>query len=122
MEPNFWLSCMLIDEEAMCFQARKACVAAYSDEPGKSCPTEILEKLAAINAEGRPIWKPMHMQPIYKDNAYVTADGLYKNKDKNAIDNVGSDIFHRGLCLPSDIKMTAEDQDIVIAAIRDCFK
>ena len=122
MEPNFWLTCMLIDQEAMCFQKRRSCVAAYADEPGKSCPTEILEKLAAINAEGRPIWKPMHMQPIYLDNDFVTAEGLYKGDRKRGIDNVGSDIFHRGLCLPSDIKMTVEDQDVVIATIRACFE
>ena len=121
MEPNFWLSCLLIDEEAMCFQTRKSCAAAYTDEPGKSCPTESLEKLAEVNAEGRPIWKPMHMQPIYKDNEFVTAQGLYKNKKRDAIDNVGADVFHRGLCLPSDIKMTPEEQDAVIEVIRSCF-
>ena len=117
MEPNYWLSCLLIDEEAMCEQTRTATTASYVDEAGKACPTEILEKLAAINAEGRPIWKPMHLQPIYKDNAYVTADGLYEGGA-----DVGSDIFNRGLCLPCDIKMTAEEQDIIIAAIRECFE
>jgi len=121
MEPNFWLSCLLINEEAMCFQTRKSCAAAYTDDPGKSWPTEILEKLAKVNAEGRPIWKPMHMQPIYKENEFVTAAGLYQNKKRDAIDNVGADIFHRGVCLPSDIKMTAEEQDAVIAVIRSCF-
>ena len=117
MEPNYWLTCLLIDEDTMCQQTRTATTASYVDEPGKGCPTEILEKLAAINAEGRPIWKPMHLQPIYKDNAYVTAAGLY---DGGA--DVGSDIFNRGLCLPCDIKMTAEEQDIIIAAIRECFE
>lgn len=122
MEPNFWLSCMLINEDAMCSQERSDCKASYSNMPGKSCPTEILERLAAINVEGRPIWKPMHMQPIYKNNAYVTANGLYKNNENGAIDNsVGTDIFRRGLCLPSDIKMSPEDQDVIIAVIRACF-
>ena len=117
MVPNYWLSCLLINEEAMCEQTRTATTASYVDEAGKACPTEILEKLAAINAEGRPIWKPMHLQPIYKDNAYVTADGLYEGGA-----DVGSDIFNRGLCLPCDIKMTVEEQDIIIAAIRECFE
>lgn len=117
MEPNYWLSCMLINEEAMCEQTRTATTASYVDEPGKACPTEILEKLAAINAEGRPIWKPMHLQPIYVNNVYVTANGLYEGGA-----DVGSDIFNRGLCLPCDIKMTAEQQDIIIAAIRECFE
>ena len=64
LEPNYWLSCLLIDKEAMCRQMRGEQEALYVSEPGKSCPTEILEALAAFNAEGRPIWKPMHMQPM----------------------------------------------------------
>ena len=111
-EPNFWLSCMLIDRKAMCHQERTACEATYTTEEGKSCPTEILEKLAEMNIEGRPIWKPMHMQPIYRDNMFVAReDGM----------DVGADIFSRGLCLPSDIKMTAEEQDLVIRVVRSCF-
>ena len=113
MEPNFWLSCMLIDKEAMCQQTRTATEASYVKEAGKSCPTEILEKLAAYNVEGRPIWKPMHMQPVYAGCDYVEVkDGM----------NVGEDIFERGLCLPSDIKMTKEEQNQVIEIIRNCFK
>ena len=110
--PNFWLSCMIIDKAAMCRQERGALEATFTSEPGKSCPTEILEALAAQNIEGRPIWKPMHMQPIYRDNDFVAAvDGA----------DVGADIFERGLCLPSDIKMTAEEQDRVIEIVRSCF-
>lgn len=74
-EPNFWLSCILVNEEAMCKQVRGEKDALYVPEHGKSCPTEILEKLAEYNAEGRPIWKPMHMQPIYRMNGFVTRDG-----------------------------------------------
>ena len=110
--PNFWLSCMIIDEDAMCKQERGALTAEYVSESGKTCPTEILEALAAENIEGRPIWKPMHMQPIYADNDFVAAvDGA----------DVGADIFARGLCLPSDIKMTVEEQDRVIEIVRNCF-
>ena len=110
--PNFWLSCMLIDREAMCKQTRSATTVTYETEPGKSCPSEILDALAAINAEGRPIWKPMHMQPIYEGHSFVAREpGM----------DVSADIFERGLCLPSDIKMTLEDQDRVIAAVRKCF-
>jgi len=111
MEPNFWLSCALIDKSAMCKQTRSASEATYEKEAGKSCPTEILEALAKYNAEGRPIWKPMHMQPIFKDNAFVTAYD----------EPVNEDIFERGLCLPSDIKMTEKEQNIVIEIIRGCF-
>ena len=73
--PNFWLSCMIIDKEAMCKQVRGENEALYISEKGKSCPTEILETLAKYNAEGRPIWKPMHMQPIYRMNGFVTREG-----------------------------------------------
>ena len=113
MEPNYWLSCMLINEEAMCEQVRSDLKVSYKKVAGKTCPTEILETLEAHNAEGRPIWKPMHMQPIYKNNTFVTAS------DNDLV--VDEDIFHRGLCLPSDNKMTKEEQDRVIEIIRSCF-
>ena len=112
MEPNFWLSCMTINEDAMCPQTRGAFKADYTHENGKSCPTEILEKLERYNAEGRPIWKPMHMQPLYQEYAFVKAGE----------EDVGADIFQRGLCLPSDNKMTADEQDLVIELIRSCFE
>ena len=69
-EPNYWLSCMIIDKNAMCETARGEKKAVYNTEPGKSCPTEILEVLSAFKAEGRPIWKPMHFQPIYRNNIF----------------------------------------------------
>ncbi|MCQ2101225.1 MAG: DegT/DnrJ/EryC1/StrS family aminotransferase [Fibrobacter sp.] len=124
-EPNFWLSCMIIDKEAMCKQVRGETDALYVHEAGKSCPTEILEKIAAMNAEGRPIWKPMHMQPIYRSHAFITAQGNGRARTNayiaGSIEDVGADIFERGLCLPSDNKMTPEQQDAIIATIRDCF-
>jgi dTDP-4-amino-4,6-dideoxygalactose transaminase len=125
-EPNFWLSCLLIDESAMCKQVRSDSEAAYVKEPGKTCPTEILETLAKYNAEGRPIWKPMHMQPIFRMNPFVMADGDGRCRTNAYISDgrasdVGSDLFHRGLCLPSDNKMTPAEQDIIIEIIRSCF-
>lgn len=125
--PNFWLSCLLIDKDAMCRQVRGENEALYIPEKGKSCPTEILETLAGFNAEGRPIWKPMHMQPIYRMNGFVTANGSGRGQSNAYIDrgeatDVGADIFERGLCLPSDNKMTPEQQDIIIDLIRSCFE
>ena len=111
-EPNFWLSCLLIDQEAMCPQTLGETQAQYVSQPGKSCPTEILESLASINAEGRPLWKPMHLQPVYRNHGFVTAGET----------DVGADIFWRGLCLPSDNKMTAREQDVIITAVRSCFE
>ena len=131
-EPNYWLSCLVIDPEAMCRQVRGEQESLYISEPGKSCPMEILETLAKYNAEGRPIWKPMHMQPIFRMNGFVTREGNGRaktnayivggavGKDGKPLD-VGMDLFQRGLCLPSDNKMTAEEQDTIIQIIRSCF-
>ena len=132
-EPNFWLSCMLIKPEAMCKQVRGEQEALYISEAGKTCPTEILEVLEMYNAEGRPLWKPMHMQPIYRMNGFVTREGNGRaktnayisggtvGKDGKPLD-VGMDLFHRGLCLPSDNKMTVEEQNVVIEIIKRCFE
>ena len=124
--PNFWLSCMIIDEDAMCQQVRDDQKALYIPQSGKSCPTEILETLAKFNAEGRPIWKPMHSQPIYRSHAFVTAYGNGRGQsnayiDKGKAHDVGMDIFRRGLCLPSDNKMTVEQQKMIIELLRRCF-
>ncbi len=126
-EPNYWLSCMLIDREAMCKQVRGENQPLYIHENGKTCPTEILETLMKYNAEGRPIWKPMHMQPIYRMNGFVTVNGNGRGQsnayiDRGAATDIGADIFERGLCLPSDNKMTPEQQDIIIRIIRSCFE
>ena len=92
--PNFWLSCLTINEGA------------------NIGPAELAEKLNEANIETRPIWKPMHMQPVFKDNDFISA------YDKP----IDEDIFARGICLPSDIKMTEEEQDFVIEVIKDCFR
>lgn len=111
-EPNYWLSCLIIDKNAMCKQTRTALEYSYEKEHGKTCPSEILEVLAKHDAEGRPIWKPMHMQPIFSGNKFVS----FEDKPCN------EDIFERGLCLPSDNKMTPEEQDEVIRIIKECFE
>ena len=92
-QPNFWLSCMLIDEGCMVE------------------PLEIMQKLNENNIEARPIWKPMHMQPVFKANDFICVEESAVNED----------VFARGLCLPSDIKMTAEEQNLVIAIVRAMF-
>ena len=110
-EPIFWLSCLIIDKDAMCKHNRTDYEYSYVHETGKTCPDEIRDKLEEINVETRPIWKPMHLQPLYKDNDFIKLD-----------EDVAADIFDRGICLPSDIKMTDEEQDIVIEVIRSCFE
>ena len=125
-EPNYWLSCMIIDEDAMAPMVRGEQDYLYKHESGKSSPQEILDALAAFNAEGRPIWKPMHMQPIYRTHAFITAEGNGRGRSNAYIAgsgaDVGADIFRRGLCLPSDNKMTPEQQDTVIEIVRRCFR
>ena len=124
-EPNYWLSALIVDRDYMCPQVRDDSKALYRLEPGKSCPTEILEALSYFNAEGRPIWKPMHMQPIYRTNPFITVEGNGRGRTnayiKGSSVDVGADIFRRGLCLPSDNKMTEEQQDRIIEIIHRCF-
>lgn len=123
--PNFWLSCMIINEDAMAPMVRGEQDYLFASESGKSSPQEILDAIAAFGAEGRPIWKPMHMQPIYRTNPFVTVEGNGRGRTNAYIKgsgvDVGADIFRRGLCLPSDNKMTPEQQDRIIEIIRRCF-
>ncbi|EGL37613.1 DegT/DnrJ/EryC1/StrS family aminotransferase [Oribacterium sp. oral taxon 108] len=125
-EPNFWLSCILIDEEAMSPLVRGEQNFLYQSVEGKSNPQEIMEMLAKVNAESRPIWKPMHLQPIYRMNAFVTRNGNGRGQSNAYIDegkaqDVGADIFQRGLCLPSDNKMTEEEQERIMEVIKRAF-
>lgn len=124
-EPNYWLSALIIDKDAICRQVRGDSEALYIPEKGKTCPTEILEAIAGLNAEGRPIWKPMHMQPMYRMNSFITAAGEGRASTNayiaGGVEDVGADIFARGVCLPSDNKMTAQQQERVMEVIRACF-
>ena len=124
--PNFWLSCLLIDEDAMSQEVRGEHEYLWKTEPGKSSPHEILDAISFFGAEGRPIWKPMHCQPIYRLNPFITADGNGRARTNAYIKgsgvDVGADIFRRGLCLPSDNKMTPDQQDRVIEIIHRCFE
>ena len=94
-EPNYWLSCMTIKEGS------------------KVSPLDIILALEEENIESRPIWKPMHMQPYYEKFDFFT--------DNNDGISVAEDIFNRGLCLPSDTKMTEEEIDKVINIVKKCF-
>ena len=124
--PNFWLSCLLIDESAMAPFVRGEKDQLWTSEPGKSSPGEILAAMSFFGAEGRPIWKPMHMQPIYRGHGFVTTAGSGRARsnayiEESGLVDVGADIFTRGLCLPSDNKMTESQQGQVIEIIHRCF-
>lgn len=133
VEPNYWLSCMIIDGEAMSKEVKGDLDYLYRPEKGKSSPHEILDAIASINAEGRPIWKPMHKQPLFRNHDFINRYGLANamtnayiegglvNERDNLPEDISSDIFARGLCLPSDNKMTEEEQDRIIEVIRACF-
>ena len=125
-EPNYWLSALIIDKNYMCEQVRNNHRALYRAESGKSCPTEMLEALSYFNAEGRSIWKPMHLQPMYRMHEVIGRGGTLRCRTNAYIAggcvDVGTDIFERGCCLPSDNKMTAEEQEIVIEIIKRCFR
>lgn len=124
-KPNFWLSCCIIEKDAMAPMVRGEREYLYKNKFGKSSPQEILNAISVFNAEGRPIWKPMHMQPIYRMNPFVTVEGNGRGRSNAYIEgsgiDVGADVFHRGLCLPSDNKMTPEQQERVIKIIHRCF-
>lgn len=124
--PNYWLSALTIDSEYMCKQVRGECDALYIAEEGKTCPTEILKAISSINAEARPIWKPMHMQPMYRMHECIGREGSMRAKTNayitGGVIDVGADIFQRGVCLPSDNKMTKRQQDRIIEVIKSCFQ
>lgn len=124
--PNYWLSCCIIDNNAMADHVRGEQDELWKSESGKSSPGEILAAITAFGAEGRPIWKPMHMQPIYRTHKFITVEGNGRGRSNAYIAgsgvDVGADIFRRGLCLPSDNKMTAEEQNRIIDIIHRCFR
>lgn len=124
--PNFWLSCLIIDEDAMAPHVRGEKEELWQHVPGKSSPGEILNAIAAFNSEGRPIWKPLHLEPLFRQFPFVCREGSGRARSNayiaGSVADVGADIFRRGLCLPSDNKMKPEQQDRIIEIIHRCFK
>ena len=125
-EPNYWLPCMRLDENSLCEMTMADETYTYKSVHGRTCPMEILEALEAFGAEGRPFWKPMHIQPVFRNHVFVTVDGerrmqeeFYNGMLERA--DEGRRLFSQCVCLPSDIKMTEEEQDKVIAIVAACF-
>lgn len=104
----------------------------------KVTPDDVMDALAAENIESRPVWKPMHLQPVFAEYDFITAkdaasggagndtaDGVSGSgkeiADSGKAESVAEDIFNRGLCLPSDVKNTAEDMALIIKTVRKCF-
>ena len=99
-KPNHWLSVMLLKENS------------------KVTPLQIMEKLEKENIETRPVWKPMHLQPVFEKYDFVTVNGK-ANKGEMS---VSEDLFNRGVCLPSDTKNTPEDMERIIGLIKELFR
>jgi len=87
-----WLSCFLVDS---------GCFGASRDT--------IMQALAAEDIEARPLWKPMHLQPFFRDAPFYGG-------------GVSADLFARGICLPSSSNLTPEQQNRVIAVVRGCAR
>lgn len=125
-EPNYWLSCMRLDENSLCAMTRSEQSYTYRDEHGRTCPMEVLEALEAFSAEGRPVWKPMHLQPMYRNHKFISVDGGRRMIEEcysqmfESVDESES-LFGQVVCLPSDIKMTEEEQEQVVEIIYACF-
>lgn len=100
-DANCWLSCMTIKEGC------------------RVTPDQIMDALAEANIESRPIWKPMHLQPVFAEAEFVTREGF--KSEQGTIESVAEDIFNCGLCLPSDIKNTKEDMEEIISIVRSFF-
>ncbi len=100
-DDNCWLSCMTIAQ------------GAHTSRGEKITPDMIMDALEKENVESRPIWKPLHLQPVFAPYDFIMA--------KEGEGSVAEDIFERGLCLPSDIKNTPEDMELIIETVRGCF-
>ena len=125
-EPNYWLSCMRLDANSLCEMTRSGKSYTYESVHGRTCPMEVLEALEVFGAEGRSVWKPMHLQPMYCNHEFISVDGgrrtfgRFYNKVEERVDE-GRCLFEQGVCLPSDIKMTQEEQERVIEIIYACY-
>lgn len=121
-EPNYWISCMRIHPNSLCPMTRSDQSCTYKNVHGRTCPMEVLEALEAFNVEGCAVWKPMHLQPMYRNHEFISVDGgrCAFNRVTESVDE-GRSLFDQGVCLPSDIKMTVEEQERIIEIIYACY-
>lgn len=126
-EPNYWISCITCESNIQFKETRSERDYTYTGQHGTASPMEIYDALEAFNVESSPVYKPMSMQPIFRNYDQITLDG--SKREYPEFDNDGfwvrCDVakynFDSGLCLPSDIKMTEEEQDQIIEIVRSCF-
>ncbi len=126
MIPNFSISCLTIDEKLITKQTIINSQSCFASEPERTLINEVSEKLMKYNIESRLVCKPMHLQPFFGKYDFISTEGSNKSSITDSFaekrKDVSADIFRRGICLPSDIKMTVEEQEIIIKIIISCFK
>lgn len=126
-EPNYWMSCITCESNIQFQETRSEREYTYTNQHGTASPMEIYDALEAFNVESCPVYKPMSMQPVFREYDQITLDGSkreYAEFDQDGFwvrCDVAKDCFERGLCLPSDIKMTGEEQERVVEIVRSCF-
>ena len=126
-EPNYWMSCITCESNILFQETRSEREYTYTNQHGTASPMEIYDALEAFNVESCPVYKPMSLQPVFRNYDQITLDGSkreYPEFDQDGFwvrCDVAKDNFDRGLCLPSDIKMTGEEQDRVVEIVRSCF-
>ena len=126
-EPSYWHSCMTVESSIGFIERRSEREYEYVSQHGTAAPMEILDALAAFGAEGKPVWKPMHMQPFFKDCDQVSLDGSKKDYESSGHKgplvrcNESAEIFRKGICLPADVRMTEAEQNRVIDIIFSCY-
>lgn len=125
-EPNYWIPCMTCDSCIQLQETRSGGDYSYTDQHGTASPMEIYDALAAFGAQSSPVYRPLSLYPAYRNYDQISLDGsrrAWRFEDDGfwIRSNVSKDCFDRGLCLPSDIRMTEEEQDRVIDIVFACF-
>ena len=131
-EPNFQTSCMTVESSILFQEIRSEREYEYQSRHGTAAPMEILDALKAFGIEGRPVWKPLHMQPIFRNCDQITLDGSRMEWEKGKREgakqeefwvrsNESADVFRKGICLPSDVRMTEEEQERVVEIVWSCY-
>ena len=126
-EPNYWMPCMLSESNIAFRETRSGRDYTYTNQHGAAAPMEIYDALEAFGAESCPAYKPMHMQPLFQHCDQITLDGSrwtyqdFYQDDFWVRCNESKHVFEHGLCLPSDIRMTREEQERVIGVVNACF-
>ena len=126
-EPSYWMTCMTVESNLQFLETRDDRNYTYKDLHGTAAPMEIYDALQAFHADCKPVYKPMSMQPAYKNSERFTLDGPWRMYEDFRHDNyslrcdLAKEYYETGLVLPSDISMTEEEQDRIMDIIYACY-